>query len=61
MRQHGVSHFPDPTTKTPFSMAGVDLVAVFDGVIFVFRTALDEQSPVLTHAAAVCKFPLPRG
>ena len=61
MRRHGVSHFPDPTTKAPSSMAGVGLVAVFNGVIFVFRTALDERSPALTHAAAVCKFPLPRG
>ena len=61
MRRHGVSHFPDPTTKVPSSMAGVGLLAVFNGVIFVFPAALDEQSPVLTHAAAVCKFPLPRG
>jgi hypothetical protein len=61
MRRHGVPNFPDPTTKAPSSMANVGLVAVFNGVIFVFRTPLDEQSPALTHAAAVCRFPLPRG
>ena len=45
-------------------MAGVGLLAVFNGVIFVFPAAIDEQSPVLTQAAGaagVCHFPLPRG
>ncbi|HEY8028522.1 MAG TPA: hypothetical protein VIE38_03325 [Gaiellaceae bacterium] len=58
MRRHGVPDFPDPGTSVPSSLAGVRVVSDIDGVIFVFPTALDTQSPAFVHAAAACKFPL---
>jgi len=59
MRVHGVPNFPDPGTSIP-STLGSDVreVSNIDGVIFVFPTSLDTQSPAFLHAAAACKFPL---
>jgi hypothetical protein len=62
MRDHGISQFPDPTTKIPSKSPGVDsgggVVSDRDGVILVFPGTLDTQSPQFIHAAAVCKFAL---
>jgi hypothetical protein len=62
MRAHGVSQFPDPTTKVPSKLPGTDknggVVSDRDGVILVLPGTLDMQSPQFMHAAAVCKFAL---
>jgi hypothetical protein len=60
MRAHGISQFPDPTTKVPSKSAGVDTgggeVSDRDGVILVFPGSLDMQSAQFIRAATVCKF-----
>jgi hypothetical protein len=62
MRRHGVTAFPDPKTSVPSdpfqtgSRAGV--ISNIDGVILVFPSSIDTQSPSFTKAAAACGFPL---
>ncbi len=61
MRRHGISGFPDPGTSVPahpFPAGGTGVISDIDGVIFVFPSTLDMQSPAFTRAAAACKFPL---
>ncbi|MGH9105804.1 MAG: hypothetical protein ACRDZX_08210 [Acidimicrobiales bacterium] len=58
MRRHGISDFPDPRTKAPPLGPGIREISNIDGVILVFPTTLDTQSPVFTQAAVACKFPL---
>ncbi|HVC86665.1 MAG TPA: hypothetical protein VNC40_04470 [Gaiellaceae bacterium] len=59
MRGHGIPNFPDPGTSVPRSLgAGVREVSDIDGVIFVFPSSLDPQSPAFVRAAVACKFPL---
>jgi hypothetical protein len=60
MRNHGITQFPDPTTKVPSkSPSGPEgVVSDRDGVILVFPGTLDTRSPQFVHAAAVCKFAL---
>jgi hypothetical protein len=61
MRRHGVSDFPDPVTSVPpHALAGgaVGIISDIDGVILVFPSTIDEQSPQFTQAAAECAFPL---
>lgn len=60
MRRHGISDFPDPRTSVPPDSlppkGGV--ISDIDGVILVFPSTIDEQSPSFTAAAAACRFPL---
>jgi hypothetical protein len=61
MRRHGISNFPDPRTSVPphaLPSQGVGVISDIDGVILVFPSTIDEQSPEFTAAAAACKFPL---
>jgi hypothetical protein len=62
MRRHGISDFPDPRTSVPSNPfpagSGGGVISDIDGVIFVFPSTLDTQSPLFTRAAAACQFPL---
>ncbi len=63
MRRHGISDFPDPRTSVPphgigGASAGVGVISDIDGVILVFPSTIDQQSPAFTAAAAACRFPL---
>jgi hypothetical protein len=61
MRRHGVDDFPDPRTSVPsnpFGSGGHGVISDIEGVILVFGSTIDEQSPVFTRAAAACTFPL---
>ena len=59
---HGAStasQLSRPGDLVPSSLgSGVREVSNIDGVIFVFPSSLDTQSPAFLHAAAACKFPL---
>ncbi len=60
MRQHGISDFPDPRTSVPSNPfgSGTGVISDIEGVILVFPSTIDEQSPAFTGAAAACAFPL---
>jgi hypothetical protein len=61
MRQHGVYDFPDPRTSVPsnpFGSGGGGVISDIEGVILVFPSTIDQQSPEFTRAAAACAFPL---
>jgi hypothetical protein len=60
MRRHGVSDFPDPRTSAPphpFA-SGIRELSDIEGVILLFPSSINQQSPVFTRAAATCGFPL---
>jgi hypothetical protein len=59
MRRHGIADFPDPRTSVPSDIARfVGVISDIDGVILVFPSTIDEQSPAFAQAAAACGFPL---
>jgi hypothetical protein len=60
MRRHGVSDFPDPRTTAPPQPfgSGIAELSNIEGVILLFPSTIDQQSPVFTRAAATCAFPL---
>jgi hypothetical protein len=60
MRQHGVSNFPDPRSTAPANPfgSGIAMLSDIEGVILLFPSTIDQQSPVFTQAAATCGFPL---
>lgn len=61
MRRHGVPGFPDPRTSipsNPFPAGGAGVISDIEGVILIFPSTLDMQSPSFTQAAAACGFPL---
>jgi hypothetical protein len=60
MRKHGVYDFPDPRTSVPSNPlgSGTGVISDIEGVILIFPSTIDQQSPVFTQAAAVCAFPL---
>jgi hypothetical protein len=61
MRQHGVYDFPDPRTSVPsnpFGSGGGGVISDIEGVILVFPSTIDQQSPVFMRASAACAFPL---
>ena len=63
MRRHGISNFPDPRTSIPSNLraalhGGPGVISNIDGVVLVFPSTIDEQSPLFTHSAAACNFPL---
>ena len=56
MRHHGISDFPDPTTKLPSSPSGYSEVTDRDGVVLAVPDTIDVQSPAYQQAAAACGF-----
>ena len=61
MRQHGVSDFPDPRTSAPPNERlgpGIAKLSNIEGVILLFGSTIDQQSPAFERAAAACAFPL---
>jgi hypothetical protein len=64
MRRNGVYDFPDPRTSVPsnpFGRGGVSrggVISDIEGVILIFPSTIDQQSPAFTRASAVCAFPL---
>lgn len=62
MRRHSISDFPDPRTTAPSNpraaLGGSGVISDIEGVILIFPSTIDEQSPVFTRAAAACAFPL---
>jgi hypothetical protein len=61
MRQRGVEDFPDPRTSVPsnpFGSGGAGVISDIEGVIFIFPSTIDQQSPAFARAAAACAFPL---
>jgi hypothetical protein len=61
MRQRGVYDFPDPRTSVPsdpFGSGGAGVISDIEGVILIFPSTIDQQSPQFTRAAAACAFPL---
>ena len=60
MRKHGVYDFPDPRTSVPSNPfgSGAGVISDIEGVILVFGSTIDQQSPAFTRAAAACAFPL---
>jgi hypothetical protein len=62
MRRQGVSNFPEPRATLPSdplaAMGGSGVISDIDGVILLFPSTIDQQSPLFTRAAAVCAFPL---
>ena len=62
MRRHGVPDFPDPRTSVPPNPFGSDsgggVISDVEGVILIFPSTIDQQSPAFTRAAAACAFPL---
>jgi hypothetical protein len=61
MRKHGIEDFPDPRTSlspNPLGSGGVGVISDIEGVILVFASTIDQQSPAFMRAAATCAFPL---
>jgi hypothetical protein len=61
MRRHGVPSFPDPMTSVPsdpFPGGGAGVISDIQGVILIFPSSIDQQSPLFVRAATACKFPL---
>ncbi len=56
MRSHGVTDFPDPTTKLPSSPAGYGQVTDRDGVVLAIPSTINVRSPAYQQAAAACNF-----
>jgi hypothetical protein len=57
MRGHGVPNFPDPTTTIPPFRPGIVMISDIDGVILVFPSTIDTQSPTFRRAADACGMP----
>jgi hypothetical protein len=58
MRRHGISQFPDPSTTMPSMTGFTGVVSDRAGVILIFPSTIDMQSPAFTQAATACNFPL---
>ncbi|HSZ14338.1 MAG TPA: hypothetical protein VK790_09920 [Solirubrobacteraceae bacterium] len=61
MRQHGVYDFPDPRTSVPsnpFGSSRGGVISDIEGVILIFPSTIEQQSPMFTRVAAACAFPL---
>lgn len=52
------SQFRVGGTAVPSSLSGVRVVSDIDGVIFVFPSTIDPQSPAFLRTAVACKFSL---
>lgn len=60
MRRQGVYDFPDPRTSVPSRPfgSGNGVISDIEGVILIFPSTIDQQSPTFTRAAGACAFPL---
>ncbi|HTU80195.1 MAG TPA: hypothetical protein VMF09_15695 [Solirubrobacteraceae bacterium] len=60
MRAHGISDYPDPRSSAPPNpfASGIRELSDIEGVILLFPSSNNRQSPVFTPAAAACRFPL---
>jgi hypothetical protein len=56
MRAHGISGFPDPTTRAPSNPSDYSAVMGHNGVWLAIPNSIDPQSPAFEHAAAACNF-----
>jgi hypothetical protein len=56
MRAHGISGFPDPTTRPPANPADYSGVMGHNGVWLAIPNSIDPQSPGFKQAAAACNF-----
>jgi hypothetical protein len=59
MRRRGITDFPDPRTSIPSDAfaGGNGMISNIDGVILVFPSTIDTQSPEFIRAARACGFP----
>jgi len=57
MRQHGVTQFPDPRTSVPSDVTGEQEITDFDGVILLFPSTLNLQSPAYKQDLDACGAP----
>ena len=56
MRAHGISGFPDPTTKLPSHPSDYSGVMDHNGAVLAIPNSIDPQSPAFEQAAAACNF-----
>jgi hypothetical protein len=56
MRAHGISGFPDPTTRAPSNPRDYDEVTDRRGLWLAIPNSIDPQSPAFEQAATACKF-----
>jgi hypothetical protein len=56
MRAHGISGFPDPTTRAPSNPSDYSGVMGHNGVWLAIPNSIDPKSPAFEHAAAACNF-----
>jgi len=57
MRSHGVTGFPDPTTKPPASPQGYSIIEGIGSNLFLLvPSTINPSSPVFQQAAKACKF-----
>ena len=56
MRAHGITGFPDPTTKLPSSPAGYGEAIDRGGVVLAVPSTINVQSPAYQQAASACNF-----
>ena len=56
MRSHGVTGFPDPTTKIPSSPAGYGELVDRGGVVLAIPSTINVHSPAYQRAASACNF-----
>lgn len=55
MRAHGVTGFPDPTTRTITSPVGYGAVITHGGVYFAIPSTINLQAPAARRAASACQ------
>jgi hypothetical protein len=56
MRSHGVTGFPDPTTKPPTSQQGYSFIEGFASNLFLLvPNTINANSPAFKQAAKACR------
>jgi len=57
MRSHGVTGFPDPTTKPPTSPRGYSIIEGIGSNLFLLvPSTINPSSPAFQHASKACNF-----
>jgi hypothetical protein len=56
MRAHGISGFPDPTTRQPSNPSDYSAVMGHNGVWLAIPNSINPQSPAFEQAATACGF-----
>ena len=56
MRRHGISDFPDPTTKLPSSGSGYSEISDRNGVVLAIPNTINTGSPAYQQAASACGY-----